>query len=105
MPLRRSTRRPRRRLLRKRRGLRRRIARPRRMLNANKQDRATVIETQELTAVPEGGNFVTHVLNSYNRALAVSKNYRFYRCKKVELMFMPYANVFGPNTAFPELYF
>lgn len=75
------------------------------MLNANKQDRATVIETQELTAVPEGGNFVTHVLNSYNRALAVSKNYRFYRCKKVELMFMPYANVFGPNTAFPELYF
>jgi len=74
-------------------------------LNANKQDRATVIETQELAAVPEGGNFVGHQLDQYNRALAVSKNFRYYRCKKVELEFVPYANLFGPNTAFPELYF
>lgn len=75
------------------------------MLNANKQDRATVIETQDLIATPEGGNFVTHQLQQYNRALAVSKNFRFYRCKKVELLFMPYSNVFAPGTAFPELYF
>jgi hypothetical protein len=68
-------------------------------------DKAVVVETQELTATPEGGNFITHTLNQYARALAVSKNFRFYRCKKVELTFMPYANVFGPNTAFPELYF
>jgi len=74
-------------------------------LNANKQDRATVIETQELTATPEGGNFVGHQLDQYNRALAVSKNYRYYRCKKVELEFVPYANLFGAGTAFPELYF
>lgn len=77
----------------------------RRTLNANKQDRATVIETQELTATPEGGNFVQHSLSQYARALAVSKNFRFYRCKKVELEFIPYANVFQPGTAFPELYF
>lgn len=99
--LRRSTRRPRR-VLRKRKAMRKRI--PRRALNANKQDRATVIETQELTATPEGGNYVTHTLAQYNRALAVSKNFRFYRCKKVEVMFVPYANIFASGTAFPELY-
>lgn len=96
--------------LRKKKGLRRRYGLRRRMggkrvLNANKQDRATVIETQELTATPEGGNFIQHSLSQYNRALAVSKNYRFYRCKKVELEFVPYANVFQGGTAFPELYF
>lgn len=76
-----------------------------RKLNANLQDKATVIETQELTVVPEGGNFIQHSLGQYNRAVAVSKNYRFFRCKKVELEFIPYANVFAPGTAFPELYF
>lgn len=76
-----------------------------RKLNANKQDRATVVETQELTVVPEGGNYVQHSLQQYNRAVAVAKNYRFYRCKKVELEFIPYANLFAPGTAFPELYF
>jgi len=76
-----------------------------RVLNSNKMDRATVVETQELTALPEGGGFVGHQLDQYNRALAVSKNFRFYRCKKVELEFIPFANVFAPGTAFPELYF
>lgn len=107
MPLRRRLGR---RNLRKKKNLRRRLGKGRaygrkRMLNANKQDKATVVETQELTATPEGGNFVGHQLDQYARALAVSKNYRFYRCKKVELEFIPYANVFAPGTAFPELYF
>lgn len=83
-------------------GYRRRVPR---ILNANKQDRAVVIETQELAAVPEGGNFVAHSLGQYNRAFNVSKNFRFYRCKKVELEFIPYANVFAQGQAFPELYF
>lgn len=74
-------------------------------LNSNKMDRATVVEAQELTVVPEGGNFIQHSLQQNARALAVSKCYRFYRCKKVELEFIPYANVFAPGTAFPELYF
>ena len=93
--------------MRKRKGARKggrrvRISRP---LNANKMDRAVVIETQELIATPEGGNFVGHQLSQYNRATAVSTNYRYYRCKKVELEFVPYANVFAAGTAFPELYF
>jgi len=76
-----------------------------RRLNANRMDKAVVVETQELAATPEGGNFIGHQLDQYNRALAVSKNYRYYRCKKVELEFVPYANLFGAGTAFPELYF
>lgn len=98
--------------LRKKRAVRRRLGKAggrkamgRRMLNSNKQDKATVIETQELTATPEGGNFIGHQLDQYNRALSVSKNFRYYRCKKVELEFIPYANLFAPGTAFPELYF
>jgi len=94
--------------MRKRRGMRKgRMGRGKfaRKLNANKQDRAVVIETQELAAVPEGGNYIQHSLQQYNRATAVSKNYRFFRCKKVELEFIPYANVFAPGQAFPELYF
>lgn len=106
MPLRKRMIRRRRRVARKA-GKGRRIAKRTmfRSLNANRQDKATVIETQELTATPEGGNFVGHQLDQYARALAVSKNFRYYRCKKVELIFIPYANVFAPGTAFPELYF
>jgi len=109
MPIRKFARRSRP-ALRKKRAVRRRYGGRKamggkRMLNANRQDKATVIETQELTATPEGGNFVGHQLNQYQRALAVSKNFRYYRCKKVELEFIPYANLFAPGTAFPELYF
>jgi len=74
-------------------------------LDANRMDRATVVETQEIEAVPEGGNFVSHSLSQYARALNVSRNFRMYRCKKVELEFVPFANVFASGTAFPELYF
>jgi len=76
-----------------------------RTMNANKMDKATVVEVQELTATPEGGNFINHHLSQFPRALAVSKQYRFFRCKKVEVEFIPYANVFAPGSAFPELYF
>lgn len=76
-----------------------------RKLNANLQDKAVVIETTETPAVVEGGSFISHQLGSFNRAVAVSKNYRFFRCKKVELEFIPYANVFAPGSAFPELYY
>jgi len=105
----RTTRRPRRAIRRRRlvkkRNPMRRMNKFKSRLNANKQDRATVVETQELTVVPEGGNFIQHSLQQYNRAVAVAKNFRFYRCKKVELEFIPYANVFAPGQAFPELYF
>jgi len=95
----------RRRRIAKRKGRAVRKLRSVRRLNANKMDKATVIETQELTATPEGGNFIGHQLDQYARALSVSKNFRYYRCRKVELEFVPYANLFGAGTAFPELYF
>lgn len=101
-PLARKTRKSKRRVAGKRSYRKSRIGRS---LNSNRMDRATVIEVQELTATPEGGDFINHSLSQFSRALAVSKSYRFYRCKKVELEFIPYANVFAPGTAFPELYF
>lgn len=104
MPLRKRSNLRRKRVARKA-GKGRKMRRSPRILNANKMDRATIVETQELTATPEGGNFVGHQLDQYNRALAVSKNYRYYRCKKVELTFVPYSNLFAAGTAFPELYF
>lgn len=74
-------------------------------MNANAQDRATVIEAfEEPVGVTEGGSWVNHQLSESPRALAVAKNFRFYRCKKVEVAFIPYANVFAGGTAFPELY-
>ena len=99
---RRKARRSKRRVSGKRINMRMRMSRT---LNANRTDKATVVEVQELAATPEGGNFVNHHLSQFPRALAVSKQFRFYRCKKVELEFIPYANVFTPGTAFPELYF
>jgi len=83
----------------------RRMGPMRRTLNSNKQDKAVVVEAQELAATPEGGNYINHHLSQFPRALAVSKSFRFYRCKKVEIEFIPYANVYTPGTAFPELYF
>ena len=63
MPIRRRPIRRRRLVRRKRAGLRKRYARSGRVLTANKQDKAVVVETQELTATPEGGNFITHTLS------------------------------------------
>lgn len=93
-------------MARKRYGARRsKLVRFKRNLNSMRQDRATIVEASEYSIVVEGGQTVTHQLNQHPRALAVAQNYRFYRCKKVEMTFIPYANVFAPGTAFPELYF
>lgn len=96
-----------RRVIRKRRGVRGRgrgrAGYRRGGMNAMK-DRATVVEVQENQLVPEGGQFINHTLGDFPRALAVSKQFRFYRCKKVEVEFIPYANLFPGGTAFPELY-
>lgn len=109
MPARFARRRPARRSrpgLRKKRGMRNRYAKRRgaRSMNANK-DYARVVEVQEYAAVPEGGNMISLALSQFARATSVAKNYRFYKCTKVELEFIPYANMFPGGTAFPELYF
>lgn len=74
-------------------------------MNSNAMDRATVVEAyEEAIGVTEGGSWISHQLSESPRALAVSKNFRFYRLKKVEVEFIPYANIFAGGTAFPELY-
>lgn len=91
----------------KRRQLRRRVRIPRRIpMNANRADRAVVVESYEqgLLVAPQGQNQV-FALAAFNRAMAVAACYRFYRCTKIELEFVPFANVFAPGTSFPELYF
>lgn len=98
----------RRRLIRRRkaprRGLRKsRLGRMKRPMNANK-DFATVTEVTERVIGAQEGNFITHCLADFARASTVAQQYRFYRCKKVELEFVPYANLFTPGTGMPELY-
>lgn len=74
-------------------------------LNANKQDRATVIEAmEEVINTGYGGSWLNHQLSECPRAYNVSQNFRFYRLKKVEVEFIPYANLYQPGTSFPELY-
>lgn len=100
--------------LRRRRAARRPIRRRRvarkgmrkmRTLNAMK-DRARVVEVFESIDFPgQTGAVQQFVLSGFPRALAVSKNYRYYRAKKVELEFIPFANVFPSGQAFPELYY
>lgn len=102
---RRSTRRPRRAI---RRRYPRRVKRTQmklhKSLNAMK-DIARVVESTEIQTVAGLGGNVWHQLNDFKRALSVSKNFRFFRCTRVELEFIPYANVFAPGTSFPELYY
>lgn len=69
-------------------------------------DRARVVEVEnygDLTA--NVGQNLTWMLNRFPRALAVSRSYRYYRCTKVELQFIPYANIFAPGQSLPELYY
>lgn len=103
MPLRRR-RVVRRRPLRRMRRARTRVPRVPRM-NAMK-DKARVVEVYESQDFPGNqGNVQNFSLSDFDRALAVSKNYRYYRAAKVELEFIPFANLFPSGTAFPELYY
>lgn len=69
-------------------------------------DRAKVVEVENYNTIQSGvGQNLIWKLNQFPRALAVSKNYRYYRCTRVEIEFIPYANVFAPGTSFPELYY
>lgn len=70
------------------------------------KDRARVVEVYETIDFPgQTGGVQNFTLAQFDRALAVSKNYRYYRAKKVELEFIPFANVFPSGQAFPELYY
>lgn len=51
----------------------------------------------------------TTALSEFQRAQEVAHSYKYYRCKKIELQFVPYANISsvnGPvNGRLPQLYF
>lgn len=103
MPLARRT--TRRRPLRKKRALYRRRKALGRRMNAMR-DRATVVEVmQDQVVLANTGGNISHHLAQFDRATAVSKNFRFYRCKKVEIEFIPYANVFAAGSCYPQLYY
>lgn len=78
-----------------------------------KSDYATLVETREnqLTLNNNGTyafNFTTS-LSEFQRAQEVAHAYKYYRAAKVELTFIPYANVASVNGApalrLPQLYF
>jgi len=112
MPIiRRRTNRPRR-VLRKKRVVRRRRPVGRAMIK-RKSDYARVVEAQELPIVTNAQgvytlNFTTQ-LSDFNRAQEVAHAYKYYRCAKVELAFVPYATFAQTNGAaaarMPQMYF
>lgn len=78
-----------------------------------KTDYARVVEAQELPIVTSAAgtatfNF-THALSDFNRAQEVAHAYKYYRCAKVELIFVPYATFAQTNGLaagrMPQLYF
>lgn len=92
----------------KRRVMRKRIIRKRipRTMNAL-ADRANVVEVFNEGNILGAAFFAgdtNFTLQNFPRALAVSKNYRYYRATKVEVEFIPFANVYAPGQAFPEIY-
>lgn len=112
MPIKRAstTRRPRRKTN------RRRIVRRRPVVGRivrRKTDYARVVEAAELPIVTDAtGNFslnYTTTLNDFQRAQEVAHAYKYYRCAKVELIFVPYATFAQTNglaaARMPQLYF
>jgi len=92
-----------------------RVARPMRRLPLmrRKQDYATVVEASESPIITDAtGNFslnFAHELASFNRGREVAHAYKYYRCSKVELIFVPYATFAVTNGGvagrMPQLYF
>lgn len=100
----RSTRRP---AMRKRRGMKRKGAVRR------KTDYARLVEGAENQLVTGAGGVVadqfTTSLSQFQRAQEVAHAYKYYRCAKIELIFVPYANITTVGAAaaqrLPQLYF
>jgi len=80
---------------------------------ARKSDYATVVEGNETSIVTNGagsyGLTYTTQLSEFQRAQEVAHAYKYYRCAKIELQFVPYANFATTNGAaagrLPQLYF
>jgi len=105
MPLRRArrpARKNRRRAQPRRRSTRRRTMNPMKM-------GCKIVEVEEFSAVgAHSGNIITAKLADYARALKVAANFKFYRCEKVEVEFIPRFNTFQGSDggiSKPELYY
>lgn len=95
----------------------RRVTRPRKALGratmARKSDYARVVEANESSIVTDGtgvfGLTYTTQLSEFQRAQEVAHAYKYYRCAKIELEFVPYANFAttggAANARLPQLYF
>lgn len=78
-----------------------------------KTDYARVVESQELPIITDAtGNYslnFAHELAGFNRGTEVAHAYKYYRCAKVELIFVPYATFAQTNglaaARMPQLYF
>lgn len=99
------SRRPRRRLVKRKRNVKKTVVR--------KADYARLVEGSEsyITTDATGsyGNTYTTSLSDFQRAQEVAHAYKYYRCAKIELQFIPYANfatigAAGPGRI-PQLYF
>lgn len=86
---------------------------PRRKAPARKSDYATVVESNETTIVTNNagsyGLTYTTQLSEFQRAQEVAHAYKYYRCAKIELIFVPYANFASTaganNGRLPQMYF
>lgn len=82
-------------------------------LARRRTDYATLVEATESPIVTDAtGNFslnFAHELASFNRGQEVAHAYKYYRCAKVELIFVPYATFAVTNGLaagrMPQLYF
>lgn len=85
----------------------------RRAMPKRKSDYARVVEANEGSIVTDGtgvfGLTYTTQLSEFQRAQEVAHAYKYYRCAKIELEFVPYANFAttngGANARLPQLYF
>lgn len=74
-------------------------------LNAMR-DKARVVEVYSTESLTGNTGYVQQFsLSEFTRASAVAKNYRYYRATRVEMEFVPYANLYPTGQAFPELYY
>jgi len=81
--------------------------------SSRKTDMAVVVEAQETPIITNGAgvytlNYTTQ-LSEFNRAQEVAHAYKWYRCAKVELIFVPYATFAQTNglaaARMPQMYY
>lgn len=86
---------------------------PKRRMMKRREDYARLVESNETSIVTDGTGLYslsyTTQLSEFQRAQEVAHAYKYYRCAKIELIFVPYANFATTagvaNARLPQLYF